>query len=115
MRALSVEGGDARLARGGRLEVECGVTRGTVDEGDGREGVVGDGRDSLPLTGDSGDGLPLIGDSGDGWPFTGDGGNGVPLIGGGTTRESTGSRRRGRGVTDDGVVNLRDGRAGISA
>ena len=71
------------------------MTRGAIDEGDGREGVVGDG----------GDGLPLIGDGGDG----------LPLIGSGTTRESTGNRRRGRSVTDDGVVDLRDGRAGISA
>ena len=81
------------------------MTRGAIDEGDGREGVVGDGWDGLPLIGDGGDGLPLIGDGGDG----------VPLIGSGTTRESTGSRRRGRGVTEDGVVDLRDGRAGISA
>ena len=80
-RALSVEGRNARLTRGGRLEVERGVTRGAVDEGDGREGVMGDGGNGWPLAGDCGDGLPLIGNGGDG----------VPFIGGGTTRESTGS------------------------
>ena len=92
---LSVEGRDSRLTgRGGRLEVECGEDGRAIDEGNGREGLVGE-RQRLRR--------------GREW---------VPLVGRGAPRETTGGRRGGRSVAVDGVAGLRnmgDGRAGVFA
>ena len=92
---LSVEGRYSRLTgRGGRLEVECGEDGRAIDEGNGREGLVGE-RQRLRR--------------GREW---------VPLVGRGAPGETTGGRGGFCRVANDGVVGFRhmgDGRAGIFA
>ena len=93
-RLMGTELGPTLLERGGGFVVDRRDDRGTVDEGDCRESLVGDRQ--IPRRGREGE----------------------PLIGGRASWETTGSGGRSFGVADEGMIDVVHGgvgRAGVLA
>ena len=87
---------DSSILERSRWLVVIGEGRQTLDVGDRRQSLMGDGEEA-------------------GWDSTVDGGKGYSLVRGRAPQEATGSRRGGRGVAHNGVADVLGSRRGGGA